>query len=169
MNYLTQLQATGFIHSAVTYQRYDETGERRLVIPVQPVGDVWTEAILDTGSSYCIFKPQSVAMLQLENHPELILNDLILLIRGELYWGHTYQLALLLGVETGIELNIECQIFVLQQVIKDGKPYPVDSSPLPINILGWDGFLDVIRLAIDPKESMLYLGLTDLSPLNGVR
>ena len=58
-----------------------------MVIPVKLAGVAWTEAIVDTGAGHCIFRPEVVAPLHLDQHPELAVNDMATTVRGiDYYW-----------------------------------------------------------------------------------
>jgi len=160
MRFSSLFSSDAFAKGAVRYNKYFGTqmALQRLVIPIKLVGAGWTAAIVDTGAGICIFRPEVVAPLHLEQHPEMILDDMITTVRGVMYVGHVYPLSLIVRADFGDDITISCPVFIPQQIVINGQPASIARSPLTINLLGWRGFLDVLRFAVDPADSTFYFG-----------
>ena len=100
-------------------------------------------AVVDTAAPWCIFnKATESAFLQsLELVPgPAILSTRIGMVRGALYRGQ-----LTLPADEGESLDIDATVFV------------TPDWPGP-NFLGYRGFLQRIRFAVDPESNLFYFG-----------
>ncbi len=103
--------------------------------------EVKAEAFLDTGSTYCVFKPQFARMLEIdvESGDAIRLSTALGLFTA---YGHT------LTLET-LGLEFETKVYFAEHV------------GLPRNVLGRRGWLDRVRLGIIEHEAKLYMSRYD--------
>lgn len=137
--------ATGVINYYIGQQ--DEVDTDRLCIKVQ-IGGKHTIAVIDTGGYYVICDPELATFLS----PLLIdpLGDTKLEIRGVKFHGKLYRLAVILPAKEGSSLEVDSTVFIPEL-------RPEQKWNLP-SFLGFHGFLERIRFAVDPDRSLFYFG-----------
>lgn len=121
-----------------------------IVVPVL-VSGLLTQAIVDTGSTWCIFDPELIRQIDISEDEWYDLGQ-ALPIRGQLMSGKLVNLPISFVAERGSDIEINAKVFVPEW-------YPETSWPYP-NFLGLDGLLNATRYAIDPTEKMFYFGVT---------
>ncbi len=140
----------GGLSFATGLSRYlDSQGERlaaesQILVRVRPEpGAEPVLAIVDTAAPWCIFTPEVSSTLsqRLEAVPGPIsLSTRLGVFRGELYRG-----TITLAAEHGEHLDVDATIFL------------APDWPGP-NFLGYKGFLQRIRFAVDPESNLFYFG-----------
>jgi hypothetical protein len=121
----------------------------RIVIPLLVATNLRIHAILDTGAPWCVFDPR-MAKSFIEDDQNPLFSPVRLLIRGQWYSGSLYRIPCQLIAEIGESLDVEATVFVPQLRAGESWPHP--------NFIGLDGFLNRLRIAIDPAENALYFG-----------
>jgi hypothetical protein len=120
----------------------------RVVVRIQPKPLATSVlAIVDTAAPWCILKPQIGELIadELEELPGRVrLSTRLGLIEGRLYKGWLTLLA-----QEGESLDLEATYFLSPQW-QGG------------NFLGYEGALERVRFAIDPRENLFYFGETGL-------
>jgi hypothetical protein len=119
-------------------------GERltRLLIPIR-LGDITTDAVLDTGGAYLILHPELAAEIGLSSDDGLSVERLS--IRGNSHEGVLHRYPVTLPATTGDALTFDATVFV---------PSEWD---LP-TYMGWHGCLERLRIAVDPAAETLFFG-----------
>ncbi|MBN1313812.1 MAG: hypothetical protein JXA42_00015 [Anaerolineales bacterium] len=137
--------ATGVIGYSIGQQ--DEVYAGRLCIEVS-IGGKRTIAAIDTGGFYVICDPKLGKIIS----PSLIdpLGDSTLEIRGTKYKGKLYRLAVELLAKEGNNLEVDSTVFIPEM-------HPEEEWNLP-SFLGFQGFLERIRFAVNPDQSLFYFG-----------
>ena len=145
---LLTVDSLPFTIGAAPYFDTVETGllppEPRIYIRIEPARlgtDVM--AMVDTGAPWCILEPHigNAIRVHLEELPgEVSLGTRLGRFEGKLYRGNVRLLA-----EQGEDLEIETTIFLCPD-------WPAG------NFVGYLGFLERFRSALDPQESMFYFG-----------
>lgn len=121
----------------------------RIVIPIIISGgneDITVRAIVDTGG-YCILNPRYANEI---NSPRLGLDLTQIWVRGVKYSGYMHLIPIKLYPFDGIGVEVEANVFVPK--LRDNEEWN-----LP-NFLGYKGFLEKIRFAVDPDNSQFYFG-----------
>lgn len=114
----------------------------RLMIPIR-LGEITTDAVLDTGGAYLIIHPELALELGLE--PKDGLSGLRLSVRGSSIEGVLHRYPVTIPATAGASLTFEATVFV---------PSHWD---LPA-YLGWHGCLERLRIAVDPIAELLFFG-----------
>jgi len=105
------------------------------------VGDRPVEAMLDTGSQWCILPVEFATDLGYGAHDEE--SDTRLHTRFGTITGRLVRIPLRFRAEEGRQVTVEATWF-----ISEGWPGPP--------VLGWKGCLERIRFALDPGEESFY-------------
>ena len=100
-------------------------------------------AVLDTAAPWCVFRQDVNTRLQPSLIP--IPGGITLSTRLGLFHGDLYRGQLRLVAEEGESLDVEATVFV------------TPDWPGP-NFLGYQGFLQRIRFAVDPESNLFYFG-----------
>jgi predicted aspartyl protease len=114
----------------------------RLLVPLD-LGEITTEAVIDTGGAYLILDPEIAAVVGLD--PTNALSSARIAVRGRLIDGTLHRLSAKLPAMAGESLVFEPTVFV-----------PA-SWDLP-TYLGWHGCLERVRIAVDPVSETLFFG-----------
>ena len=130
-----------------------EEASGRLLIEVS-IGGLRTIAAVDTGGLYFVCHPALADDLKPYLSDPISFTDhdrkTKLGIRGDEIQGDLFFLTVeLLGLD-GINLPVEVLVFIPD--LKPGQTWGLPS------IIGWEGFLDRIRFAVDPDRSLFYFG-----------
>ncbi len=122
----------------------EKWAEPRIYIPVE-LDDSGIEflALVDTGAPWCILEPQLAEPL-LDRFEELPRSVAISTRLGR-FTGSLYRASLTLVPDQGSELTIDTTVFL-------APDWPGG------NFIGYLGFLDRIRFAVDPKLNRFYFG-----------
>ncbi len=98
--------------------------------------------VVDTAASWCVFKPDVAALLDhFDRLPDVVaLSTRLGVFRGRLYRGFITLMA-----DEGEPLEVQATVFV------------APDWPGP-NFLGYQGFLQRIRFAVDPESNTFYFG-----------
>lgn len=117
------------------------TGPRIYLEVLPEIWPVPVLAMLDTAAPWCIFEPMIVAKLR--ERVEIIrervgLHSRLGFVRGDLGLG-----ALRIVAEEGYDLNVQVLMFL-------SADWPGG------NFIGYEGFLDRIRFAVDPHRNLFY-------------
>jgi hypothetical protein len=120
----------------------------RIYLQVE-IGTVHTEAVLDTGGAYLVLDP---AMAVRAGIGPPVLSDRIS-IRGFVFTGTVHRIPVTIAADAGEPLTFEATAFVPE--LGAEEPWPLPSY------LGWQGCLDRIRFAIDPRDERVYFGAAD--------
>lgn len=121
------------------------TANPRIYLEVQPgILQQPVLALVDTAAPWCIFTPEIAQILKESCEPESS-EPIELSTRLGPYWGHLYRVPLALPVLEGEILEIQATAFLSLE-------WPGD------NFLGYDGFLQRIRFAVDPGLNRFYFG-----------
>jgi predicted aspartyl protease len=146
------LVAADFSTGVATYEDFypGDEGNARIVLSVVVAGQVNTQAVVDTGTPWCILDPQLVKQAGVSPDSGYAPAG-ALMIRGVSYKGRLHRISIGLRNEReGNDLEVPATVFV--PAIPQGEPWP---HP---NFLGLIGLLDRIRFAVDPAENALYFG-----------
>jgi hypothetical protein len=129
--------------------RFALAGDRltRLFVQVEVEGQR-TSAVVDTGGAYLILNPEVADRLRLGRHA-LIHRDR-LVIRGIACNGTVHRVPITLLATAGEPLTFGATAFVPE--LEHGETWPLPSY------LGWQGCLDRIRFAVDPRDEVVYFG-----------
>lgn len=131
------------------YERYSDTDTTlRIVLPILLDGQLSVEAIVDTGTPWCIFPPETMAFLGFT--AESMQDEASLSIRGMVYNGYLVRMMIRLEAEQGDNADIDATVFVPDL-------HPDDVWDIP-HFIGLDGLLNRIRFAVDPQQNMFYFG-----------
>jgi hypothetical protein len=115
----------------------------RIVVPISIEGQIITTAMLDTGSVWCILRAEEVEDLPIDYYEEDVERSI-----GEFRWrGKMCRLQIGIEAQIGEPISVDATVFVPDPVL--GK------QPLP-NLIGFSGFLERIRFAIDPEHNHFY-------------
>jgi hypothetical protein len=116
------------------------------------VGEISTEAVIDTGGAFLVLPPEIAGELDLAAtaaHGEYRIN-----VRGEIWTGHLHRVPLTFPAERGVGLEIEATAFVPELA-------PGDEWRLPV-YLGLFCCLERLRFAVDPgAEPTFFFGATE--------
>jgi hypothetical protein len=100
-------------------------------------------AIMDTAAPWCIFQPEIGLRLQRAFVPAE--ESVVLSTRFGRYGGRLYRGLITLPADDGEPLDVDATVFVS----------PDWRGP---NFLGYEGFLQRIRFAVDPENNLFYFG-----------
>jgi hypothetical protein len=155
MPQFSQLLLSGDFVQGVTSYRDHYPGEEqavRVVVPITIEGRLVVQAILDTGSPWCILDPEIARQVgvavEMGYEPERKL-----LVRGIWYSGKLLRIGISLEAQQGDSVQIDATVFVPILAVEEPWPHP--------NFIGLDGFLNRIRFAVDPAENTFYFGTVD--------
>ena len=119
-----------------------------MVLTIRIGGIITTQAILDTGSPWCILNPDMVAILG-DLVEETYVPTESLVIRRIHYQGRFARVAIRLLVGAGTDLDVEATAWV--PILSVGAAWDV------LDFIGLEDFLQVVRFAVDPRENMRYV------------
>ncbi len=148
-----QLLLTGDFASAFTHYADHYAGEEehaRMVVPIRlknvrhPV-----MAIVDTGSPWCVLDPEIVRLVGVSGQDEYVSKEPVK-IRGYKFQGKLFRMGISLQIEEGESFEVDATVFVPTLLAGEQWRHP--------NFLGLTGFLERVRFAIDPEESVFYFG-----------
>jgi hypothetical protein len=138
-----------FVQGMVPYADFDGTQQHtRIIIPVTFGNMTFTTAIVDTGAPWCVLRPEETYGLNVNVFENL--GDETLIIRGGAYTGKLYRMPVSLEADAGAGLTVEAKVFI--PILEQGQVYS-----LP-NFVGFEGFLELIRFAVDPGQNLFYFG-----------
>ena len=100
-------------------------------------------AIVDTAAPWCIFQPEVGFHLQRTFIPAE--ESVVLSTRFGRFGGRLYRGLITLPVDEGEPLDVDATVFIS----------PDWRGP---NFLGYEGFLQRIRFAVDPESNLFYFG-----------
>jgi hypothetical protein len=141
---------TQFVVGATRYlEHYPGHADPRIVVTVSMGGRHTFPAVVDTAAPWCVLDPEIADVLH-----DLILDEdattRLVVIRGMEYPGKLIRVLLGVQVDEGESREVEATMFVPQLP-------PGESWSLP-NFLGLSGFLERVRFAVDPVDTMFYVG-----------
>ncbi len=119
-----------------------------MVLTIRIGGLITTQAILDTGSPWCILNPDMVAILG-DLVEETYVPTESLVIRRIYYQGRFARVVIRLLVEAGTDLDVEATALV--PILSVGAAWDV------LDFIGLEGFLQVVHFAVDPREDIRYV------------
>ena len=99
-------------------------------------------------SPWCILNPDMVAILG-DLVEETYVPTESLVIRRIYYQGRFARVVIRLLVEAGTDLDVEATALV--PILSVGAAWDV------LDFIGLEGFLQVVRFAVDPRENMRYV------------
>lgn len=145
------LNSTLFTTGQVTYEDVDpnnQTGKCAIYLQVQlPIdGGIRVYALVDTGSPYCIFNTELVEALGLPSDNGEIIP--LHTPRG-VFHGTIQRVTMSIMAEQGDSLDIDASVYVPEDEWHFG------------NFLGYTGFLERLRFAVDPSTNTFYFGACD--------
>ena len=113
------------------------------------IGAVHAEAVVDTGGAYLVLDPAMAVRAEIGPpvHSDRIA------IRGFVFTGTVHRIPVTIPADAGEPLTFEATVFVPE--LGPEEPWPLPSY------LGWQGCLDRIRFAIDPRDERVYFGAAD--------
>ena len=117
--------------------------EARIVIPVaspSPSAETSFLAVVDTAAPWCVFRPDVVL-----DHFEPVPDRVVLSTRLGVFHGRLYRGLITLVADQGTPLDVDATVFL------------APDWPGP-NFLGYQGFLQRIRFAVDPESNLFYFG-----------
>jgi hypothetical protein len=149
VQFADDLQACGFATGATHYSDHlpGRVSVPQIVLTIRLAGTFTTDAIVDTGSTWCIFSPDIVALFE-PMIEDTYAPQLPLVIRGNSYRGRLVRVSVRLPAEVGADLDIEATAFVPS--LGPGEVWNVP------NFVGLEGLLHRVRFAVNPIENVLY-------------
>lgn len=148
-----QLLLTGDFASAITRYTDHYAGEEeyaRIVVPIRPENVHYPVlAVVDTGSPWCILDPEITKQVHVSGQSEYV-SEGSLRIRGDKFRGKLFRMGISLQIEEGESFEVDATVFVPTLLAGEQWRHP--------NFLGLTGFLERVRFAIDPEESVFYFG-----------
>ncbi len=139
--------ASGAAHYADQYPGDERNA--RLVLAVTIANRATVQAVVDTGTPWCILDPEIVE--RLEDAVLFTENLRDLMIRGERYDGRLGRVEITLQADCcGVSIAVEATVFVPTLRLGEVWCHP--------NFIGLQGFLARIRYAVDPEENVFYFG-----------
>ena len=121
--------------------------QARICIPVIPgVGGLLIMAVVDTAAPWCIFRPGIGSFIP-ENFELLSDRDesVKLSTRLGLIYGALYHGSITIPADHGESLSLEATVFLSPDWRGD-------------NFLGYQGLLQKLRFAVDPRRNLFYFG-----------
>lgn len=136
-----------FATGRVSYLDADPHGQHRQSAIYLPVvlpfaQDISVYALLDTGSPFCVFDSALMAAAGIDFDAG---EPVALSTRVERIDGRLQRLALLIAAEAGEALSVDASVFVTRDW-RHG------------HFLGYGGFLERLRVAVDPLTNTCYFG-----------
>ena len=119
----------------------------RILIEIAIDGVVAVAAI-DTGGAFLVCDPEVGNRVGLR--PASALGERVVNIRGQSYPGHLYRQTIEVPATRGSRLRFQGNVFVPE--LRPGETWVLPS------IMGFQGFLEFIRWAIDPLDDTFYFG-----------
>jgi hypothetical protein len=117
----------------------------RIFIPIK-IGEIETEAVLDTGGAYFICPPDMAECLNiLDTLPEEEIQ-----IRGIKRKGRLVRSTVTLLAKQGESIDVQVNVFIPETLWEENWDLPP--------YLGWMGCLERVRFAIDPLNDLFYFG-----------
>ena len=113
-------------------------------VAIQGIKESSFLALVDTGAPWSIVDreiAEEAGLLDAEGHTISISH------RGGTTSGKLVPTTMTLVAEEGNSLTVEATVFV-----------PKESLPPPTNFIGYSGFLERIRLGLDPQNNQIYFG-----------
>jgi len=137
---------------AVRYQTAYQ-GQPRLVVPLRVESLPGLEmAVLDTGSTRCILRPDVARHLRISKPPDALEETLRSRFGDFPGWIERVTLTLLPDAGMGIQTPLDVRVFI-------PEPHPISRAEYNgPTILGMLDLLEVIRFAVDPARTMFYFG-----------
>lgn len=149
MRFVDDFRACGFATGVARYSDNlpGRVSAAHIVLAINIGRAITTQAIVDTGSTWCILNPDIVAILgdAVEDTYEPTES---LVIRGIRYQGRLVRVSIRLPAEVGNDLEVEATAFV--PILSAGEVWDVP------DFIGLEGFLQRVRFAVDPRENVLY-------------
>jgi hypothetical protein len=151
VQFVDDLRACGFAIGAARYSDHlaGYTVAAQIVLPVRVGGIFTTQAVVDTGSTWCILNPDIVAFLS-GTVEETYTPAESLVIRGTRYQGRLVRVEIRFQAEVGEDLEVEATAFV--PTLAPGEVWGVP------DFIGLEGCLQRVRFAVDPGENVFYYG-----------
>lgn len=146
MSTISLFDPYGFTQGQVTYLDDwpgENSGINRIIVPIQLGQNSFSIlAMVDTGSQYCILRPEHASNLNIDYYQE----NLERKIGGGIFIGKLGRLEITIPASKGDSITVDATVWV-----------PGQHSILP-NILGLTGFLERIHFAVNPYENLFYFG-----------
>lgn len=138
-----------FLQGVTRYDdHYADSEENRIVLLLHFADDLADYAIVDTGAPWSILHPEIAAALDLI--PDNAAQSHKLNIRGHIVSGWLERTPVSLKSLQGLDLTLEA-IFFIPDVNPEAWRFP--------NFIGYNGFLNIIRFAVDPAHNHFYFGV----------
>lgn len=139
-----------FATGATSYLYQPATGDitNRIILQVS-IGDVPTQAIVDTGSPFVVCPPSLAPLIGLDPAEALYASEFK--VRGITMTGDLHLLDVLFHADAGEPLMVEATVFVPHDRWKEIW------GELPAYI-GLTGCLERMRFAVDPDQDRFYFG-----------
>jgi hypothetical protein len=106
-----------------------------------------TAAVVDTGAPYLVLDPMLALVAGVS--PDSALSRMNLLVRGNRTAGHLHRLNVIVKANKGTEIIVDATTFIPEM--------STGVWDLP-SFLGWTGFLERFRFAVDPLDEVFYFG-----------
>ena len=136
---------SGMMRYDTAYPGRDDAERIVLTLGVESIAN--TQAIVDTGSPWCVIDPEIADLGEVEEEYE---STIKIKVRGMDYTGTLIRSTITLEAEQGDTLTMETTFFVPRLSEGESWPHP--------NFIGLGGFLNKIRFAVDSEESAFYFG-----------
>ena len=101
-------------------------------------------ALLDTGAEYSILAREIAQEVGLDAAEGPMMN---MSYRGGVAPGKLVRTAVFMLADDGEDLRVEATVFI-----------PDDPWPPGLNFIGYTGFLERVRLGLDPQQNTIYFG-----------
>ena len=146
------LAPDGFASATTHYMdRYPgQDNHARIVVLVRLENGLQIPAVVDTGAPWCVLDPEIADELLASQLAQFTSDTETMRIRGAKHRGKLVRMNMGVQVDQGQDFEVESTVFV--PTLQPGERWEVP------NFLGLTGFLERIRFADDPEESILYLG-----------
>ena len=153
MQFSEPLRACGFAIGVTRYSDHlpGRAFPAQIVLPINLAGLITIQAVVDTGSTWCVLNPELIGLLG-DAVEDTYAPAELLTVRGEHYTGRLVRLPMGLQAEIGDDVEVEATAFVPTLSPDEIWHFP--------DFIGLVGFLQRIRIAIDPSENVLYFGPT---------
>jgi hypothetical protein len=141
---MLRLRGAPFCTSAANYLDSDPAGRSEMPYIYVQIGaeqpSLWWFALVDTAAPWCVVDPALAEVLGLSTRSDTALSTRLGVVRGELH-----RVPLVLFADQGRALTVEATVFASSHW----------SGP---NVIGYQGFLERVRFAIDPGAQRFYFG-----------
>jgi hypothetical protein len=139
-----------FAQGVIEYWDFDPMqSTARIFIPVTFADTVRTTAIIDTASPWCILDPEEAEGIDTTILEWLLNVEDLRTARGNIS-GNLYRMSISLEAARGQGISIESKVLVPTLNLYQEWRLP--------NFIGFEGFLDMIRFAVDPSRRLFYFG-----------